>query len=37
MLGLTGREPPPFSECEGILVVLEDDGGLAVEELRLSS
>ena len=37
MFGLTGREPKPFSECEGILVTLGDQGRLEVEELRLSS
>lgn len=34
MVGLTGREPPPFAECEGILVTLDDDGSIAVEEIR---
>jgi phosphohistidine phosphatase SixA len=34
-LGLTGREPAPFAECEGILVTALDDGTIAVEELRL--
>jgi phosphohistidine phosphatase SixA len=33
MVGLTGREPAPFRECEGILVTTEDDR-LDVEELR---
>ena len=33
--GLTGREPAPFAECEGILVTALDDGTIAVEELRL--
>ena len=33
-LGLTGREPAPFAECEGILVSLDDDGRLDVEEIR---
>jgi phosphohistidine phosphatase SixA len=37
MIGLTGQEPKPFSECEGILVTLDDQGRLEVEELRLSS
>ena len=32
--GLTGREPDPFAECEGILVSV-DEGAIAVEELRL--
>ena len=36
MLGLIGREPAPFAECEGIVVTLDDDGRLDVEELRLS-
>jgi phosphohistidine phosphatase SixA len=35
--GLTGREPEPFAECEGVLVTAEDDGPLAVEELRLGN
>ena len=34
-LGLTGREPDPFAECEGILVSVDDAGAIAVEELRL--
>jgi phosphohistidine phosphatase SixA len=34
--GLTGREPAPFAECEGILVTLRDDGTVAVEELRVA-
>ena len=33
MIGLTGREPEPFRECEGILVTTEDDR-IDVEELR---
>ena len=33
MVGLTGREPAPFRECEGILVTTEDDR-IDVEELR---
>jgi phosphohistidine phosphatase SixA len=33
MIGLTGREPVPFRECEGILVTTEDDR-IDVEELR---
>ena len=33
MIGLTGREPAPFAECEGILVTVDDDE-IAVEELR---
>jgi phosphohistidine phosphatase SixA len=32
--GLTGQEIQPMAECEGILVTLHDDGGIAVEELR---
>ena len=35
MTGLTGREPSPFAECEGIRVTLHDDGRLEVEEIRL--
>jgi phosphohistidine phosphatase SixA len=34
MTGLTGREPSPFAECEGIRVTLHDDGRLDVEEIR---
>ena len=34
MTGLTGREPTPFAECEGIRVTLHDDGRLEVEEIR---
>jgi broad specificity phosphatase PhoE len=37
MFGLTGREPAPFAECEGIRVVLLDDGGVEVEEIRRSA
>jgi phosphohistidine phosphatase SixA len=33
-LGLTGREPAPFAECEGIRVFLNVDGRLDVEEIR---
>jgi phosphohistidine phosphatase SixA len=33
-LGLTGREIAPFAECEGLLITEEDDGTLAVRELR---
>jgi phosphohistidine phosphatase SixA len=33
MVGLTGREPAPFRECEGILVTTQDDR-IDVEELR---
>ena len=33
-LGLTGREPAPFAECEGIRVLLHEDGHLEVEEIR---
>ncbi|HEX5937771.1 MAG TPA: histidine phosphatase family protein [Actinomycetota bacterium] len=32
--GLTGTEPPPFAECEGIRVRLGDDEKVEVEELR---
>lgn len=35
MTGLTGREPSPFAECEGIRVIQRDDGSLEVEEIRL--
>ena len=35
MTGLTGRDPKPFAECEGIHVTLQDDGSLDVEEIRL--
>jgi phosphohistidine phosphatase SixA len=34
VLGLTGREIAPLSECEGVLLV-DDDGELRVDELRL--
>ena len=34
MTGLTGREPEPFAECEGIRVTEHDDGRIEVEELR---
>jgi broad specificity phosphatase PhoE len=37
MIGLTGREPEPFAECEGVRVVLSDDGGVEVEEIRRSA
>jgi phosphohistidine phosphatase SixA len=33
-VGLTGREVAPMAECEGILVTADDDGHIAVEELR---
>ncbi len=36
MIGLTGEEPEPFAECEGIRVTARDDGSLDVEEIRLS-
>jgi phosphohistidine phosphatase SixA len=36
VLGLAGREPAPFAECEGIRVTLHDDGRVDVEEIRLS-
>jgi phosphohistidine phosphatase SixA len=35
MIGLTGRQPSPFAECEGIRVTLHEDGRLDVEEIRL--
>jgi phosphohistidine phosphatase SixA len=35
MTGLTGLEPRPFAECEGIRVTLHDDGRLELEEIRL--
>jgi len=34
MIGLTGREPAPFAECEGIRVTQRDDGHFEVEEIR---
>jgi len=34
MTGLSGREPSPFAECEGIRVTLHDDSRLEVEEIR---
>lgn len=34
MSGLTGIEPAPFAECEGIVVTLDDDGRTEVEEIR---
>jgi phosphohistidine phosphatase SixA len=34
MTGLTGREPAPFAECEGIRVSLHEDDRLDVEEIR---
>jgi phosphohistidine phosphatase SixA len=34
MVGLTGREPGPFAECEGILLTIDEDGQFAVEEIR---
>ena len=37
MIGLTGREPAPFAECEGIRVTLADDGAIEVEEIRRSA
>jgi phosphohistidine phosphatase SixA len=33
-IGLTGREPAPFAECEGILVTAEEDGRITVDEIR---
>jgi len=35
MTGLTGRQPTPFAELEGIRATLHDDGRLDVEEIRL--
>lgn len=35
VLGLTGREIEPLSECEGVLLT-EDGGEIAVDELRLA-
>jgi len=35
MNGLTGREPRPFAELEGIRVTQHDDGSIEVEEIRL--
>lgn len=32
--GLTGREVEPMAECEGILIVLGDEGRIDVSELR---
>jgi hypothetical protein len=37
MIGLTGREPEPFAECEGIRVTLVDGGAIEVEEIRRST
>ena len=34
MVGLTGREPTPFAECEGIVVTIDEDGRITVEEIR---
>jgi phosphohistidine phosphatase SixA len=34
MVGLTGREPAPFAECEGIVVMIDEDGGITVDEIR---
>jgi phosphohistidine phosphatase SixA len=34
MIGLTGREPAAFAECEGIRVTQTDDGHIEVEEIR---
>ena len=36
MLGLSGREPSAFAECEGIRVTQLDDGTIDVDELRRS-
>ena len=35
MSGLTGSQPAPFAELEGIRVTLHEDGRLDVEEIRL--
>lgn len=35
MVGLTGREPSPFAECEGILLTVDDDR-FEVDEIRLN-
>ena len=35
MSGLTGRQPAPFAELEGIRVTLHEDGRLDVAEIRL--
>jgi hypothetical protein len=35
MTGLTGRQPTPFAELEGIRVTVHGDGGFDVEEIRL--
>ena len=35
MSGLTGRQPAPFAELEGIRVTLHEDGRLDVDEIRL--
>ncbi len=32
--GLTGRAVAPMAECEGLLISLDDEGEIAVEELR---
>jgi phosphohistidine phosphatase SixA len=34
VLGLVGAEIEPLAECEGVLLVREDDGPVRVEELR---
>lgn len=34
MTGLTGREPAPFAELEGIRVTQTDNGQIEVEEIR---
>jgi phosphohistidine phosphatase SixA len=34
MGGLTGLEPTPFAECEGIVVTVDEDGRITVDELR---
>lgn len=35
-LALTGLEPAPFAECEGIVVTEDEAGKLSVEEIRLA-
>jgi phosphohistidine phosphatase SixA len=36
VVGLTGDEPEPFAECEGIRVSRDEDGTLDVREIRIS-
>lgn len=35
--GLDGREVEPFSECEGVLAIQDDEGAITVRELRLGA